>query len=533
MVDIHFPAPILPVAAQPSSPHKSPQRMKVLAAAKPLMQRVVSAPSEIDFHADIDTEHTVIAPCPKAVQDVKSKLVNRDAAAQVKPVLNTILLSEGLADALYKAEKKRYEDNPERPKPIPNKIVRTYDDNGNPVDVEYKISRVDTPEGLNAFILEPVDKESEIKVVFVGTKDLPGVVRDMEDEAAGQESFEQHKDKVLAKLNEAVKEIKCDSVKISVIGHSLGGADAQRLVQNIVQIKAEPEKNSDGNAFNSIIVGSSYPIADCSALIGKKVDLKLNTSAAPMLSKEKGKQFARDLRKVTKKGALSLKATACVYQLDMVPTFGEQHLLAHRGAELCLWSELLHSGQEPQAGKIYLARLPDGHLEFLMKGENEKVAKGILKKITVEEPLTNDVIMAKRSEILEAAAEQELTTCDVMSLCEEATVAHVKANPFQHESTIFTKVGELAKKGIEILHTKKTDLSSDNKTDQQVRLAAVEKTKKEARMARVLNRSSGIDRLSFIKYVKEAIKDLAIKLSEDVAKIYAESQSGSRLSNSR
>lgn len=447
----------------------------------------------------------------------------------MEEVLHTILQAEDLAHALYMAEKERYEANPHKPKPIPNKIVRTYDDNGVAVDVAYKISRVDTPEGLNAFILEPVDKKSEIKVVFVGTKDLPGVVRDMEDEAAGQESFEQHKDRVLAKLNEAVKEIEDGSVKINVIGHSLGGADAQRLVQNIVKVKAEPEKNKTENVYDTMMQDSSYPLADCSALIVKKVHLNLNTSAAPMLSKEKGKEFARDLRQAIKNGFLSLKATACVYKLDVVPTFGEQHLLAQRGAELSLLPEY----GKIEEGKLYLYMIGD-QLWYTMKdGEgHEKI--GILEGISMNEgDLTAEFLLAKRAEILEAAAEKGLTTCDVMSLCEEATVAHVKAKPFQHESTIFTKVGELAKKGIEILHTKKSDLSSDNKTAEQVRLASVDKTKKEARMATILNRSSGIDRLSFIKYVKEAIKDLAIKLREDVAKIYAESQSGSRLSNSR
>ncbi len=442
-----------------------------------------------------------IAPSPAAVVDVKRKLVNLEAAHQVEKVLHTILQAEELAHALYMAEKERYEANPDNPEPIPNKIVRTYDDDGNPVDVEYKINRVDTPEGLNAFILEPVDGKSEIKVVFVGTKDLPGVVRDMEDEAAGQESFEQHKDKVLAKLNEAVGKIEGDSVKINVIGHSLGGADAQRLVQNIVQIKATPPNNQ----------------ADCANLMKKKVHLDLNTSAAPMLSKEKGKQFATELRQVTKEGSLSLKATACVYKLDVVPTFGEQHLLAQRGAELSLLPE---DGQI-EAGKIYLYMIGN-QLCYTMKDDTDREKVGILEGIDMnEKDLTAEFLLKNRAKILDAAAEQGLTTCDVMSLCEEATVAHVKASPFQHESTIFAKVGELAKKSIEILHTKKTDAPS------------VEKTKKEARMANVLNRSSGIDRLAFIKYVKEAIKELAIKLREDVAKIYAEPQSPQMRSSSR
>lgn len=114
-------------------------------------------------------------------------------------------------------------------------------------------------DGLVGYILCPKDcpkaleNKIDIKIVFQGTdiKSLSSLSRDFtEEEGAGYESFHRNKHNILIQINSAIAHLKdtlatqgVDIKKlefgITIAGHSLGAADAQRLLLAIIQTIAE------------------------------------------------------------------------------------------------------------------------------------------------------------------------------------------------------------------------------------------------------------------------------------------------------
>jgi hypothetical protein len=174
--------------------------------------------------------------------------------------------------------------------------------------VTYTAKKINLPHsGINAFILIPNNPSHqngempEVKLIFTGTKDMPGFFRDMEPTAPGYESFHAHKDKILKALAEALKELPYNQLKLSLIGHSLGASDTQRLALYIVLLRMKDRKDA---AFDKI------------------KELFLVTNCSPKVTQNEADDFAEALSFARKNG-LSFGSLACKYNLDFIPDFGE------------------------------------------------------------------------------------------------------------------------------------------------------------------------------------------------------------------
>lgn len=277
--------------------------------------------------APLDSE-VVIAPSADSSEKFQGK----------PAVLQTWLEAEDLAYKLY-TDRHLYGGKGEAQSPI---LVRTFRENGIDFDdIYYRVKRVETPEGLNAFILQPIfvpeGETPEVKVIFAGTADKEGVVRDLDKKAAGHESFKSHKHDLMHELNMAVASITGDDVRISVIGHSLGGADAQRMALKITQAVAFPGKPED--AMQGVLADSYfsekpyYP-----ALKNKNITLHLGTNSAPRLTEKQCEKFAKNLEIATKNSnngfnPLKFEATVFCMDKDIVPRCGKKHLLTQEETE--------------------------------------------------------------------------------------------------------------------------------------------------------------------------------------------------------
>lgn len=294
------------------------------------IESTISAPSKVV--GGLDAEN-VIAAAPHAELLIRRKISFDENSTNiaVADVLQSVLEAEDLAYALYD-RRHSYGQSSDQ-----GAIrVRTFRDDGVEYDdIEYMVKKVETPEGLNAFILEPINvpvgATPEIKVLFAGTKDMPGVIRDLEKKAAGHESFECHKYNLMKDLNDAVGRIQGKEVKISLVGHSLGGADAQRMAIEITEAVARP---SDTGVLEQIHFGKQ----DCPAFKSKNITLNLVTSAAPMVTEKQAKKFADDLSIATTcrnngNQPMIFTATAHINNRDIVPTFGQQHLLSAQSSK--------------------------------------------------------------------------------------------------------------------------------------------------------------------------------------------------------
>lgn len=77
----------------------------------------------------------------------------------------------------------------------------------------------------------------EIKVLFRGTSDIETAAADAELDGPGAESFAEDANTILAQVNEMAGKI--GATKVSVSGHSLGGALSQLFVSSFIEAKAQ------------------------------------------------------------------------------------------------------------------------------------------------------------------------------------------------------------------------------------------------------------------------------------------------------
>jgi len=84
--------------------------------------------------------------------------------------------------------------------------------------------------GLDAYLFVPLEKGKEFpaQLIFRGTNDGAGVGRNLDAQGVGKRVFAANLDKIEALIKAS------NARKIEVIGHSLGGADAQRAVALLV-----------------------------------------------------------------------------------------------------------------------------------------------------------------------------------------------------------------------------------------------------------------------------------------------------------
>jgi hypothetical protein len=153
----------------------------------------------------------------------------------------------------------------------------------------YQVIRIDPISGLvcNIFIPEQVeekDNKAQIYVAFQGTKDRAGALRDL-DKNPGESSFQSVAATVMNEILSAVQSVKHSNLSLTIVGHSLGGADAQRC---FVECMDKINNNQMGEikkltltALNSAGVSSQTAersTALAKQLCEKKLDLQLNVN---------------------------------------------------------------------------------------------------------------------------------------------------------------------------------------------------------------------------------------------------------------
>lgn len=127
------------------------------------------------------------------------------------------------------------------------------DDDG--VERMYYVKRVQTAAGISCFVLfSPDAQNSSVKILFRGTADIEGGIRDGETlgTCPGGDSFKLHEDKIMEALTQVVSykvEQGCNNVCLDDAGHSLGGADSQLAAELILRKMAE---NPDDSALSAI-----------------------------------------------------------------------------------------------------------------------------------------------------------------------------------------------------------------------------------------------------------------------------------------
>lgn len=116
-------------------------------------------------------------------------------------------------------------------------MVTAPDDEGN--DTEYEVIRIKTSHSdLVPFILIPKNRNPEepckVRLTFQGTASMMGWNRNFTGiGSAGINEFEKDKSSMVQQLHDALKDI--PHVDLSIIGHSLGGADSQNMMVEVMK----------------------------------------------------------------------------------------------------------------------------------------------------------------------------------------------------------------------------------------------------------------------------------------------------------
>lgn len=97
--------------------------------------------------------------------------------------------------------------------------------------VFYKLEkRLNSKDGLHAYLFTPIGRNDlPAQLVFRGTNDGPSLLRDCETSGVGKETFDKHSMEIKKMVLDYAKE--SHNSKIEIVGHSLGGADAQRATE--------------------------------------------------------------------------------------------------------------------------------------------------------------------------------------------------------------------------------------------------------------------------------------------------------------
>ncbi|MDR3477294.1 MAG: hypothetical protein P4M14_04610 [Gammaproteobacteria bacterium] len=101
------------------------------------------------------------------------------------------------------------------------------DDNA---DLPYVVKQVNVAHaGLYCFILKPKPecRTKEVFILFRGTQCLDSLFRDIEPEGAGALSIARALPIIMEEVNNAIDDIYSRDIRITICGHSLGGADTQ------------------------------------------------------------------------------------------------------------------------------------------------------------------------------------------------------------------------------------------------------------------------------------------------------------------
>lgn len=162
-------------------------------------------------------------------------------------------------------------------------------------------------DGLNAYALLPqANTNNEVLIVFAGTQDLSGIIRDLEPVTAGGSSFQNALYDLHEHFSELVAKLPQDrTYQLNIAGHSLGGSDAEHFLAHFLQ-----EKVAD-NAFAQI----------------NKVELF--SFSSPGLSEMTVNDSEANIQKLIEDEStdFSVQLHYGRGEEDAVPWFGEKHII--------------------------------------------------------------------------------------------------------------------------------------------------------------------------------------------------------------
>lgn len=211
-------------------------------------------------------------------------------------------------------------------------------------DIAYKIQKVPTIPGLNIFVLAPIDTppgmKKEIKVLFTGTQDKAGVMRDLEEGAPGSQSFEASQDLIITAIADAAKNLKLEDgehYQLSLRGHSLGGADTQhamlaitnRMAQDLEKQK-ETIKKLKESSYTADLEIEKKKLSE-NQMLARIDSLDVSLNASPKVLDKQSDAFSKNLEAIKQKNQakqihLKTNLRVLLYDKDIVPYFGEKHI---------------------------------------------------------------------------------------------------------------------------------------------------------------------------------------------------------------
>tara|TARA_R110002110_G_scaffold33533_1_gene114692 strand:+ start:7369 stop:9510 length:2142 start_codon:yes stop_codon:yes gene_type:complete len=127
-------------------------------------------------------------------------------------------------------------------------LAQGFDDSGNLR--LYQVHNIIDVDGLRCFALSSYDndknKPAEIKVIFPGTSDISSGILDLQRYSPGYRSMAKYSESIIqavSAISTQLNEQSNQSIKVSIEGHSLGGATAQHLYSHMAMAIATRESS--------------------------------------------------------------------------------------------------------------------------------------------------------------------------------------------------------------------------------------------------------------------------------------------------
>jgi hypothetical protein len=180
-----------------------------------------------------------------------------------------------------------------------------------------------THPGLFAYILVPRGvSRPEVKILFRGTDDKASTIRDMEEKAPGYRSFMESRDQIfdalIRRLNEVHVAHPDSKISINIAGHSLGGADGQYMLIELLEKFLETRESALPIVYQHV---NALSLALCNApgVMKETVD-----KAKRVLAALKAKHFLADAKADGIQLAINIQHAAG----DIVQQSGQGHILS-------------------------------------------------------------------------------------------------------------------------------------------------------------------------------------------------------------
>jgi hypothetical protein len=178
---------------------------------------------------------------------------------------------------------------------------------------------VNLRQGIKLYFVLPLDEnDNDIKILFRGTKDHASVMRDVEDVAPGSSTFQLAVHQIFTAFNKVLSDQgkSHSTLSVTICGHSLGGADAQMFLGQLLKRMKDWHENHDAAGHEA----TPY----------RKIRrVRLATFNSAGILKVYADEFAKDATRLkTIFPALDLQGYCLHSAGDMVQQTGDGHLLA-------------------------------------------------------------------------------------------------------------------------------------------------------------------------------------------------------------